>query len=295
MRNVVVRTILWFVAVPALVAVILLLPQLNHLALNVIVVAASAIGASELAGLFERRDAGYRASFVTIPLLGATLPLVHYLIVVNVLPTGALLFTTYAVVAVIFLLQIFRRDDEGFSHTLTNSAANVSLLLYPGLFLSFIPRITSLPNASAVMLTFLCGVFFNDTLAYITGMAYRSIRERRAERSGTTWRDRVVLPVSPNKTLVGFAGGLLATPVTFLIADAIVPDLIPGDPGRLALVGVAVGAAVILGDLIESALKRSATSKDSGSIIPGRGGILDSIDSVLYAAPVFYYLFAYTL
>jgi phosphatidate cytidylyltransferase len=63
----------------------------------------------------------------------------------------------------------------------------------------------------------------------------------------------------------------------------------------LILIGLIVGVSVIMGDLIESALKRSATSKDSGSLIPGRGGVLDSIDSVLYAAPVFYYLFRYAL
>ena len=59
--------------------------------------------------------------------------------------------------------------------------------------------------------------------------------------------------------------------------------------------GSAVGIATILGDLIESAIKRSATSKDSGQLIPGRGGILDSVDSVLYAAPVFYYLLRYAV
>ena len=57
--------------------------------------------------------------------------------------------------------------------------------------------------------------------------------------------------------------------------------------------GCIVSAATIVGDLIESAIKRSTTSKDSGELIPGRGGILDSVDSVLYAAPLFYYLLRY--
>ncbi len=52
--------------------------------------------------------------------------------------------------------------------------------------------------------------------------------------------------------------------------------------------GSAIGAAVIVGDLFESALKRSAGIKDSGSAVPGRGGFLDSFDSLLFAAPVFY-------
>lgn len=295
MQNLIKRTILWFVAVPALVAIILLLPHQNHLALNAIVVAASALGASELAGFFERRDAAYRASFVTIPLLGAALPLTQVAVVNALAPQHAVQIVLYAVAGIILLLQVFRREDEGFAFTLSNTAANITLLVYPGLFLSYVVRISGFSNAGPLILTFLCMVFFNDTMAYLVGMLYRSIRERLARRAGRTWKPRIVLPVSPNKTIAGFAGGLAAAPVTLVLAHLLFPATIPGEPGRLVLIGLAVGVATIMGDLIESALKRSATRKDSGSIIPGRGGILDSIDSVLYAAPVFYYLLRYAL
>ena len=64
-----------------------------------------------------------------------------------------------------------------------------------------------------------------------------------------------------------------------------------GDSLALAIVcGIAVGAATIIGDLFESVLKRSAGVKDSGILVPGRGGVLDSVDSVAVAAPVFYLL-----
>lgn len=295
MRNIVTRTILWFVAVPGLVAIILLLPYANHLALNLIVVAASALGAVELAALFEKRDTGYRASFLTIPLLGAAAPITQLLILNGFLGQASLQIVVYAIAALILLLQVFRREDEGFAHTLTNSAANLALVVYPGLFLTYIIRLSEFENAGAYILAFLCAVFFNDTLAYLTGMLYRSIRDRRARRTGAAWEPRFVLPVSPKKTIVGFVGGLVASPITLVAAHALFPSSIPGEPKTLVLVGLAVGIATILGDLIESALKRSATSKDSGSLIPGRGGILDSIDSVLYAAPVFYYLFRYAV
>ncbi len=55
--------------------------------------------------------------------------------------------------------------------------------------------------------------------------------------------------------------------------------------------GVVVGLTVMLGDLLESGLKRSAGVKDSGIVIPGRGGILDSVDSMVLSAPLFYYAF----
>ena len=290
MRNIALRTITFFVGVPALVAVILLLPHQNHLALNLIAVAASALGARELSILFGQADTGYRASFVVIPLLGATIPLTQVLVVHDVVPQTAVLFVVYVAVAVILLLQLVRREDERFEHALSNTAANITLLLYPGLFVSYVVRMTALPRAAPLILTFLCVVFFNDTMAYLSGVFYRRIQERRAERSGRTWQPRVVLSVSPKKTLVGFAGGLLMAPATLVAARLLFPRAIPGRIWQLVLVGLAVGVATILGDLIESALKRSATRKDSGSLIPGRGGILDSIDSVLYAAPVFFYL-----
>ncbi|HKJ85490.1 MAG TPA: phosphatidate cytidylyltransferase [Spirochaetia bacterium] len=295
MRNLIVRTILFLVAVPALIAIIIFLPQWHHLALNLIAVAASAIGASELARFFERRDAAYRASSFTIPLLGAALPLTQILIVNGILPQESIQLVIYVAASVILLLQILRREDEGFRYTLSNTAANLTLMLYPGFFLAYLVRISSFEHATVLILTFLCLVFFNDTAAYLSGMLYRSLREARARRSGRTWKPRFVLPVSPNKTLVGFAGGLATATATILVAQLLFPQQIPGSTLDLVLVGIAVGLATIFGDLIESALKRSATRKDSGSLIPGRGGILDSIDSVLYAAPVFYYLLRYLI
>ena len=295
MRNIILRVIVWIVGVPLLVAIIWFLPFQNHLVFNVLVVIASALGTRELASLFERKDAGYRASSLIIPVLGMVFPLCELLILNGVVPEHTREVLIYAIPAVILLLQLLRRDTEGFRHTLTNSAANIALLIYPGLLLSYLIRLSGLRSASAVVLTFLCLVFFNDTMAYVSGMAYRVLRDLSARRRGTEWKPRFVFPVSPTKTVVGFARGLLIAPVTLVAASLIFPDTFAGSTVALLLVGLAVGAATIMGDLIESALKRSATSKDSGSLIPGRGGVLDSIDSVLYAAPVFYYLVGYVL
>jgi phosphatidate cytidylyltransferase len=295
MRNLITRTILFVVAVPAIIATIVFLPFRNQLAISVVAVLASALGASELANFFEKKDAGYRASSVTIPLLGAAIPLTQLLISQELITQSAVAFVIFAVVGVVLMLQIVRREDEGFAFALTNTAANTMLLVYPGLFLSYLIRIGAHEHATALLLLFLCMVFANDTVAYLTGMAYRAIRTRAAEKAGRTWEARFVLPVSPHKTMVGFLGGLLAAPATFLVARALFPDHLPFELVPGLLLSLAVGVATIAGDLIESALKRSATRKDSGSIIPGRGGVLDSIDSVLYAAPVFYYLLRYTL
>ena len=99
------------------------------------------------------------------------------------------------------------------------------------------------------------------------------------------------MAVSPNKSRIGFLGGFLASPAVVVLFSYLLRDLVTVSTVRAILFGVVVGAAAILGDLVESALKRSASIKDSGQIIPGRGGLLDSIDSPLFAAPFFYYGF----
>jgi phosphatidate cytidylyltransferase len=292
-RNLGLRVILWFGAVPALVAIVLLLPYANHLALNLLVVVFSALGAVELASLFERKDARYRASFVVIPILGGAVPLAHLLVISFGLPPVLPYITLVMTFGLILLVQVFRHTAHDFQHTLTNIAANVTIVVYPGLFLSFVTRINEFDGSSVLILVFLCSVFFNDTMAYIAGSLYRLVRQRRARNRGKDWAPRFVFPVSPNKTVVGFLGGFLLSPTVLVVSEIIFPDILPGDRGVALIVGCAVGAATIVGDLIESAIKRSATSKNSGGLIPGRGGILDSVDSILYAAPVFYYLFLY--
>ena len=95
------------------------------------------------------------------------------------------------------------------------------------------------------------------------------------------------MAVSPNKSLAGFAGGLLGSLLAALISYYLFPRAGIGSLAALLFTGLCVGVTVILGDLVESALKRSAGVKDSSSFIPGRGGILDSFDSLLFSAPLF--------
>ncbi len=88
--------------------------------------------------------------------------------------------------------------------------------------------------------------------------------------------------LSPSKTLEGLAGGLVATTLVVLVGL-----LLLGQPAIHALIlGPLVGLSAQAGDLAESMLKRAAGAKDSSHIIPGHGGVLDRIDSFLFAAPV---------
>jgi phosphatidate cytidylyltransferase len=119
-------------------------------------------------------------------------------------------------------------------------------------------------------------VWAYDTGAYLVG---RTFGERFGAATGLT---RFLVHISPSKTYAGLFGGLAAATVVLVVGLWAV--------GAVAwhglLVGPLVGLAAQAGDLAESMLKRAAGAKDSSGLIPGHGGILDRIDSFLFAAPV---------
>jgi phosphatidate cytidylyltransferase len=103
-------------------------------------------------------------------------------------------------------------------------------------------------------------------------------------------RHPVTPTVSPNKTWEGLIGGIITTTC---LAMAIAPCLSPFDWIHALAVGLIIGCAGFIGDVTISALKRDLGVKDSGSIIPGHGGILDRIDSLTYTAPLFFHFTVY--
>jgi len=115
-------------------------------------------------------------------------------------------------------------------------------------------------------------VFVSDTGQYYAGRLFG--------------RTPLAPRVSPKKTIEGAAGGFLfGTLVMVVVGSWWLPA---ASSGVRALLGAAIVALGIAGDLFESMLKRSAGVKDSSSLIPGHGGILDRIDALLFAAPVYY-------
>ncbi|ADU66491.1 phosphatidate cytidylyltransferase [Desulfurispirillum indicum] len=90
--------------------------------------------------------------------------------------------------------------------------------------------------------------------------------------------------ISPNKTLEGLAFGIAGATITYSVVMAFFPVAFLIHP---AFIGLAVGAISVVGDLVESALKRSADVKDSGSILAGHGGMFDRMDSMIFTAPLY--------
>jgi phosphatidate cytidylyltransferase len=150
-------------------------------------------------------------------------------------------------------------------------------VLYVGFPLSTVVSTRSLPAGEFLVLFLAVVTWASDTGAYY---------------AGTLWGKHPLLPsVSPKKTVEGVLGGVtLAVGAALLTQWWFASQLTPSDA---LILGVLLAGTGLLGDLFESMIKRRTGVKDSGGILPGHGGMLDRLDSLLFTAPTFYYYVAY--
>ena len=145
-------------------------------------------------------------------------------------------------------------------------------LLYCAILPSFTVRLLFLDDGLVLFATFLLTTFAGDVAAYFTGLRFG--------------RKKLLASVSPKKTVEGSIGGLLGSTLTAaLCAHFFSLPLIVFIP-----LGVLTGALGQIGDLFESLVKRVADVKDSGSIMPGHGGMWDRLDGIYFSAPFFYFV-----
>ena len=101
---------------------------------------------------------------------------------------------------------------------------------------------------------------------------------------------KITPKVSPNKTLAGFLGGIFTTTIA---ATLLGPELTPLNWAMSLLTGLIISVSGFCGDIVMSAIKRDIGIKDSGTLLPGHGGILDRLDSLIFSAPVFFHFIRY--
>jgi phosphatidate cytidylyltransferase len=155
----------------------------------------------------------------------------------------------------------------------SETALTVTGYLYVPLLLAHLVLLRLLPHGIDWVFLLLFIVMMSDTCAYYLGSRFG--------------RHKLYPAVSPNKSVEGAAGGLVGALVgAFLCRVTFFAELNVMDCFYIALAG---GSLAQVGDLFESLLKRSCGVKDSGTIIPGHGGMLDRLDSILFAAPLIYY------
>ncbi len=196
-------------------------------------------------------------------------------------------FCFTAVVLVILILDLRKGD---FSQTVTNIGATIFGVIYLGWLLShgiLLRNLDQFENIRAyaynnqglsdlgfflVVFAVAC-TFLNDTGAYYTGKMMG--------------KNKLAPKISPAKTIEGTVGGIVVCIITGLIVNYLFGNPLSSD-WTIAF-ALLVAIAAILGDLVESSIKRGAGIKDSGDIVPGHGGVLDRFDSLIFVFPVSYY------
>jgi phosphatidate cytidylyltransferase len=279
MKSLFQRLLLFIVALPVIICVLLFLPMYNHFGFSIIVIIVSLLGALEFRNMLNQKN--LTVSKAEAVILGGLSPLTAALVVCFGAPVE--------IQNIVFSLGVFWAlssrvfaSKERLDSFINRSAACLAVLIYPGFLMSFIIRLLAFPNAGLIVLFFLLITFLNDSGAWVAGMLFGK-------------RNRGIIPASPNKSVAGFSGGMIVSLILGMAGAWLFPGAFP--KGRFhflvsgAILGLVAGAGAILGDLAESCLKRSAGIKDSGNIMPGRGGMLDCIDSLSTAAPVYYLMF----
>jgi len=272
MNSVAKRVLLTFTAVPALFSLIFFFPMYHHLPFAVLVVLAVIAGSIEMGKILissKLRD------YLYIVILSSFIPIFTYIDLLFENAYGILTLYLIVLITIFMTKEVFSGAKYSFEHSIKSVATSLLLAVYPGVFSIFLIKMLFFPHATSLTLLLFLLVFGNDTFAYVFGMLLGK-------------GNRNILLVSPNKSIAGFIGGLLMSLVIAILFREFVPHM--SNLFSLAEISVlALVTAVIanIGDLVESTFKRSAKIKDSGTLILGRGGLMDSIDSLLLSVPFF--------
>jgi len=231
---------------------------------GLLITAFSIIGLYEFFTMLEKKGINIYKYFGIA--IGAILPL-SILSRFELTRNWELLFIVLALLFLI-IMQFRRRNNSG---VIVDISTTIFGILYISWFLSFMIKIRYLSGGMGLILAVILITKLGDIGAYFIGM-----------RFGKT---PLIPHISPKKTVEGAVGGLIFSVIGALISKSFlnIAHL------HLMFMGIFLGILAQLGDLSESLMKRDCQVKDSGIILPGMGGALDFIDSLLFTAPAFYF------
>jgi phosphatidate cytidylyltransferase len=270
------RILTALVALPILIASIVLPSYVPPTVWIFVTIAVLALGA----GLFEFYSLTKKLELkadAAVAYLGAAILVVAFIFDAPAKAPDLILMTLAAFVIAVLITQTFRFQKD-FSKMLAGVGVTILGVMYLAFLGGFLIATRVGFENHPYLSTHLLGYFFlvlmgSDTGAYFAGRAFG--------------KRKLAPKISPGKTVEGLVGGMLAAGAFAALATFwFFPELPYQFSIPLAIVMAVVG---VLGDLAESAMKRGSNTKDAASILPGHGGLLDRLDSLLLNAPILYY------
>lgn len=207
--------------------------------------------------------------FLTIPINYCLIGYGQYNLFIIFIPIYVFLFLP--------IRMVLSGDTRNFLNTVSKFHWALMTTVFAFSHVAFLLVLPSHHESGALLALFLVGLTeVNDITQYLWGKSLGKIK--------------ITPTVSPNKTLAGFLGGVIST---VLLALIIGPILTPLTFGMAFISGLIISIAGFCGDIVMSAIKRDIGIKDSGTLLPGHGGILDRLDSLIFTAPLFFHFMHY--
>ncbi len=299
MSNFTKRLILTLISIPLLLF-FLFWPSRSHIVIIIIYgILGPFLGSLEISTLIFRKGINIRRYF--LPTLNTLIYIFAYFYANNLLyiqdfKLSLLLFFTCIIVCISFIYarDMIKKDLSRAFEKITYTIFGLLYIGLPSFLLPFIFNIQINPQnpiqiffnieshgtltGSLMALLMLTNIFANDIFCYVFGMLFGR-------------NNMIKLEASPKKSWAGYIGGYFSTfffiAIYYILIDRIF-DFINYPILFYFLLAFFSGFLIPIGDLVESVIKRSSNVKDSGNIILGRGGVLDSIDTLLYFTPIFF-------
>ncbi len=257
------------VLLPLLILFTLLLPQYHMIGFVFFFTVAFILGSHEMYNIVRKKG-----DVSKLAMLAVVFPVLEYASKHFGLSDLTNFHFFMLLVILTFIIELFKGAKDDFSSSISRVSLTSLVLIYPGLTSTFVIDLAFLPDPTPYIFLYFAFVFSSDTFAFFTGLLFGK-------------GNQGFIKVSPKKSVAGYIGGSLIPALIGSLSPVFFPAYYAFTPLVGFFLGLFTSFFAEIGDLVESLFKRSAGIKDSGTIIPGRGGILDSIDSLMIAAPAF--------